>query len=293
MTFELSHFDGYLHFFAAANLAYAGSAPFRTALDDQILRIAKTVPSNIKTEIEKLTNKMIILRAESGYSSDAIRERIGAVTTEFSEKCTNLTAKLGGTVNASLELSKAMFLFSGFYCIALLILSGYQQFFESKISLGCSMLSLHISASYMVILFIISCFKNAPNKRISFLIPISLLILTLILAKWHCSNHSITATEDDNVLKPKANATIAVCLAFSPYFFHIIRIYVKKISFWFKFKVVDFRTKFKIDTINYIMDFTYAKTNSMGFLRPIKFVFSYLLEGVKNLFRRIFLLKSL
>lgn len=286
MDFELSHFDGYLHFFAAANLAYAGSEPFRTALDNQILRIANEVPKSIKNELEKLDNKMIILKAESGFSSDPIRSKIDSIAKKFYEKCDTINTKIDVANEETIGLSKSMFLFSGFYCIALLIISGYQQFFESKLSLGCTMIALHISASYILILFLLGFSKKAPKRQISFLLPIAIIVIALLLARFHCSAH-LASDKSENVLTDRTNATIALTLAFSPYLLHILRVYAKKVTYWVKFKIIDFNTKNQIDILNEIMDFTYSKRNSIRMMRPIIFFFSYSYKAIKNVLAKL------
>jgi len=270
LEIQLSHFDGYFHLFAALNLAYAGWETFRSALDNRVLNISKRVQPSIKNEIELLKSKLIILQAEQ----NPLYNKMEKLNNESSQKLEIISSAIDKKTIAE-GLSKSIFLFTGLYCVALLILAGYEQFFSSMVTACNTLLILHFSAVYNIILFYKSCRHKYVHQAVTPLIPLILISTALLVATLYCMKCPMS-DRYSNIISVPTNIGIAIFIAASPYLLYIARVYQGKFYFWWQFKRVEFHTKYRLERLNYVIDFTYDGATRPLSLRMFLFLYRYL-----------------
>ena len=257
MEFALSHFDGYLHFIAAANFVYAEHKPFRTAFDAQIEKIPTFNSTSVTEKLNELTLKVLVFKAEPKSDRTTFNEKIERITTKFTDRHAKLTTGLKESNALAEELSRSMFLFTALYCVALLLVSGFQQFFISPTTINCTFFILNIAAIYNVVLFVWSCGISSKANVISFFIPISIVAAALLFSYFHSFVHEVDDTDLHDIVSNKQNSIIILMISLSPYLFHILKIYFRTPFFWLKFKLISFDTMFNLNKEEQIMTYAY------------------------------------
>jgi hypothetical protein len=225
---QLSNFNDYLGLFAALNLGYAGFKRFRSAIDKDILKIANESP-----KIQKLPEGV-----QAIDRFEPLNQNIQIVKTEVLKRHQEVAEKIKERSKTALKIAggfKSMFLFTFMYCLIIMVVGGYQEYFTDKAINGFLFL-LNFSALYNILMLIRSFVNKFKSKKISPLIPISLLILYIvaIILLTHNSGY-----EFYQILPLEKNIALTLIIAASPFIFHFLRLYIHRIIFKMKHKKND------------------------------------------------------
>lgn len=222
----INDFSSYFEIFSGLNLAYAGSKAFRNAIDDEILHIKNKIGTDI-TEKTNLLLSSIIVSIYEDYSTK-ISQKVYELNTKFENKSNKLLELEKVDLNF-IEGFKTMFLASALYSIVLLLLGGYQGYFEDSKAVNIYLLCLCPVFIYNSVVFIIS-FTKYKNNTTKPMIVISLffsLFFIAIIAHLKCPYYYIL----ESFIEEKYCISFSLLIAVSPYLFHFLRIFLHKVYF--------------------------------------------------------------
>lgn len=218
----LNNFSSFFEIFAALNLAYAGSDNFRTSLDDTVTNfIDKGILPDIKSRIDEVNAKIIVTMSEPSNVAPKVIEKIANL-----ERILN--AKYAISLNEEKDKFtngfKSMFLITSFYCVALIVLGGYEASWNlNGIDKTANLFLIFSWPIFVFNLFIFfKSFTKKHYKNIKPLISILFLATLFILAMWALKVCPYVVMIE-NYFEEKTCITTALILAISPYILHVIR----------------------------------------------------------------------
>ena len=248
----LNNFSSYFEIFCGLNLAYAGSERFRNAIDNEIYKLLKNqILQNINTKVEELKSKIIVSVSED--NNENISKKLQKLQKDFDFKSENILKIESEKLNF-IEGFKAMFLAISLYCIAIIVLGGYEQFFE-KNSKQLNLFLLFLLPIFVFNSFVfIRSFTKKHSKNIKAINTIGFVISLLILC---------VLTIQRCPYEPKLEVffseqtciTFSLIIAISPFLFHFLRVFIHKLIFRIRFQLLEFNTNNSLKRINELVDF--------------------------------------
>lgn len=225
---QLHHFDGFFHVFASLNLAYAGIKQFRSYMDEQIVRVAKTITHSIRSYSAVTRSQLLVMNGENIASKvvEAKVQRIG-------EKVDSVCNFIDGKIDRQLEFTegfKSNFLVATIYALAILALSGWQQSMFLQKFESC-LLIMHLALVYILIIFL-RTFTPLQNKRVNGIWPIATMALLICLVYIYI-NWCPYAAKNDTILSINSSILLAQFIVASPYILHMLRIFLGVCFLWF------------------------------------------------------------
>lgn len=248
----LNNFSSYFEIFGGLNLAYAGSKGFRNAIDDEILKLKNEILPNINLNIEKLKSEFIVLLV-SDDNGEIIDNKLNNLVKKFDVKSEEILESEKVKINFT-EGFKSMFLGTALYCIALILIGGYEQYFTK----GSHLINLFLLILYPVFFFnffiFLRSFTKNHHKNIKPLVTIffvSGLILIGYLTIFYCPYES----NIENYLSESICISFSLIIAISPYLFHFFRVYIHKLNFRFQFYMLESQINKEIKKISELINF--------------------------------------
>ena len=221
---EFNHFNDFIGLFATLNLGYAGFKKFRSIIDGDILGIsAKTTPKISKLESEITALRYSLLEEETDRSlefDNFIEKRLTVILADKKNKFNLIDAER----NAGTKITdgfKSMFLSTGFYCLVLLIISGYQTFWGIPV-LNRLLFFSNFLFLYNLIIFI----RSFDNKRKFEKIPPVLTLVIFLL--WLLISFIIAFGLEVSCLQFQNTIALTILVIISPYLLHFIRLYIHR-----------------------------------------------------------------
>lgn len=247
----LNNFSSFFEIFAGLNLAYAGSEIFRNSIDESISKLIKTaVLPNIEITISEAISTITVISQGDNISVKA-RDKLLSLQEQLELRCKQL--QLEEKENNDFPNGfKSMFLITGFYCLTLLVLGGYEQIWlansqEDKTAVIFLLLCLPILL-FNIFIFIRS-FTKVFFANIKPFITVGYLLFWIIL----CVLTLQYCPAKDSILNwiPE-NSCIGYCLivAVSPYIIHFIKAFLHKTIFTIHLVVIRRKLKKEINKID-------------------------------------------
>lgn len=229
---SINDFSSIFEVMFGLNIAYAGSSRFKAGIDRKIISISDKLVA-LKAEVDKLrgVTTVTISSVNGEELSQKILHKIEILEEDVKRFELGQEAKERAFVNGF----RAMFLITALYCFILLILGGYEQFFEQKKITNSGLLFLHAAGLYNLYIFCRSFSVTDTSKDIHMAKPIGLILLSLICAVSFCylcdsggafGQPLSLENNISNNIGERLNFTLALIIAFSSYGLHFIRAYI-------------------------------------------------------------------
>ena len=244
MDLNVSNFSSYFEIFAVLNLAYAGSEVYRTAIDDEILSLNNTITPNFRQRFTELKSEITVVAAES-YETQ-LQMKVNEVEDFFITTSKKLLEAEEESVKFTTGL-KSTFLITALYCLSIILIGGFDQFFEKKSITNGLLFFLHSVLVYNALVFTMTL-TNFNKKNIRPITTVSVFLLLSVFPCYCCSYHPVFF-ERFNLLPPSVNISISLITAISPYLFHFARVYWHKISFRYRMMIIERDTREKLKYI--------------------------------------------
>jgi hypothetical protein len=244
MEIDLLSFAPFFEIIGGLNFAYAGSESFRAGLNQDVLNIQSTLAA-AKKKLDKYKVKFdeigsfITVSAAEKYKDDTAH-RITSSWNNILDKHLSLENNCTKLKDSEIEERdfsigfKSMFLISGIFCLILLLLLGYAQFYNNNETNLLTFVNCIKWLSAMLIanlwIFGRSFIKKYNNKEIK-TTYILLLFFAFILIGFKTN---INQFDFILISSGRSKITLAVLLALSPYLFHLMRIFFHKLKYRFK-----------------------------------------------------------
>jgi hypothetical protein len=242
---DLNPFGNYFTIFATLCMAYAGSESFRYSLDVTILRLGVKI-DELKKYLEE--QKALLTVQKSEPPVPVTREEYSALASKIInfDELVEEEADFRGFPIAL----KSMFYMTSLFCFAVIVLTGYSQFFKCSEVTFITLTALNFVLIYNLVIFWRSYRRNACKKPIPPWLP-TLVFLCLCLAvtiyvnssPWlsaHCATHP---ENDPNRFQHHAQIfderwmiTAALLIAASPFVLHYFRVRKHSKQFMEKFE---------------------------------------------------------
>jgi hypothetical protein len=250
---ELSNFHDFLGLFAALNIGYAGFVSFRSAIDDDILNITNWNNRKVQQlKAEALAIKTI-------YKFEAFRGEIQTLIDEiFEDRNQRISLIKDRSQDAILiaEGFKSIFLFTAFYCLVIMIVGGYQEYLGQDCT-NTFLFIFNFSLLYNIAIFVRS-FTTFRSKKISPLIPISLLVfLTIVII--FCFRLRLIPYHTFSPINLEKNIGTSLVVAVSPYILHFLRLFIHRLIYRSALKKNDNDCSKRIEGLKALVIFLYKK----------------------------------
>jgi hypothetical protein len=227
---DISNFSSYFELFAALNLAYAGSGGFRNVLNNDILDI-REAKKKLVSSIDSFESFIVVTGSEGTKKVTSV---------DFKKK---FQSKLDKILSAEEDFRyfeesfKSMFLITSFFCIAILLIGGFEhEFFDQEtpglLAVFCSILLFNLYV------FLNSLFIKSARKKIKPIITLSIffgICSIAVIFLYYCPHYKIEFTYYKKIFL----YWMVIFIAVSPYFFHVIRAVIHRSSFKRKFITFD------------------------------------------------------
>jgi len=241
---NLHNFSSLYEILAGLNLAYAGSEPFRYGLNESILK-SDSLISKIDARIEETNSKIQLTSIDE--TSPKTLDEIRSISSAF-HKYVEVMKQRKKDAQKFTDNFRAMFLLSGLYCLYVLLMEGYNQFYEEKdpclipICLFWTNFLLIIN----VYIFASSYFKNL-NKEIHYAIILLSFTAVVVISIYFYKKNVYDLGNKDEFVKGRTIITWSVLMAISPYILHIIKSLLLEIIYRIRLSVLIRQTKTKLN----------------------------------------------
>jgi len=253
LQLKLSSFGSYFELMAALNLGYAGLTKFRDGVDNIVLGVDKTMT------LEKMAHKKEQLLGEINDLKAIISTELADLndintdvkeftilldedTTIFNEYIDKIHKKeqKGREFINGLQSS---FLLTGLYCLFVLIIQGYSDFYDQNShEISICLLLFSTIGVFNIIFFFRSFFDKWFDKSIKPTYLVTILFGVLFMSIFSCKLFPEIWTQTYLGMDDRDIITVAVVVALSPYFLHFLRIWIRKFNYRkVKFKLWEMR----------------------------------------------------
>lgn len=230
---NLHHFTSYFEMFTVLNFTYALSKVFREGLNYDVLSLGGTVSKGV-TEAK---NKILVTTSEGwDIMGVQVKEMVAETTERHDKACSHLGDK-EIEHRSFCDGFTSMFLLSGFFCLYVLLLEGYEQFYDSKdVTIIPTCLMIMNGIKWMSVIIFVRSFTpwfNTPMKPV---------FITIIFIAFVCFSIFISAQRpyyrcDANDYR--AIISWAALIAAIPILFHFIRVMIHKSIFRLRFFILN------------------------------------------------------
>ncbi|OFX38379.1 MAG: hypothetical protein A2X08_16360 [Bacteroidetes bacterium GWA2_32_17] len=220
----ISNLNSYFEIFAALNLAYAGSSLFRGALDNDILKINNIIISVTK-KVKELKSLFTIISLES--YKDPIKQKVNDIHNKFKDNIHKITVK-ERFLRKFTEGFKSMFLITSLYCMFMIILGGFEQFYLNKYPWITNFCITILQIVFVFNLFVfIRSFTPFFLKKIPPFISV-LFILIPFLVVTVLNYYRPLCAYKFHLIQEQYNYLFTLIVAISPYLFHFLRVMIHR-----------------------------------------------------------------
>jgi len=241
---DLHYFGTFFEMFAALNLGFAGSESFRAGFTDDILNINSTITENVKRKAVECREKIEVLKSQVTITTqifidnELIQQSISKIEETFNKVRNDFLQFDKNIENIEVESRKfvngfqSLFLLSGLYCLYILLLEGYHQFYESNHNFVCKCLFIsNLIICSNCLIFLRSFYKPHSFKAMKtvniFLIFFFFIGISIFAVQVDYSGlNSINSESEDRKV-----ISLTVLIAVIPYLFHILRVFIHKLYF--------------------------------------------------------------
>jgi hypothetical protein len=226
----INQFSSIFEIFTGLNLAYAGSKVFRDALDNTILQIGNTISTNHKEKFSKIQSEINVTIAEE--HEKGVQEKCKKTDRYFTISIEKIKKSEEWNKNFPIGI-KSIFLICSLYSFTLLMLGGYEQFYDNT-KTNEFLCFINLTFVCVFLIFIRNLLPEKFDKNIKpltsvflFSIPIILYILYLKF----CQD-----TFKLNVYFPdfRISVLISIFISLSAFLFHFLRVYIHRTYFRFQ-----------------------------------------------------------
>lgn len=248
----LNNFSSYFEIFTALNLAYAGSTNFRSIIDDNLLKLSRVFSQSIRERFREVRAKIIVISQEIqevpqiGQNLQSNADTIWIRYSDAKKKIQD-EERNGRKFTAGF---KSMFLASGIYSLLMVLIGGFEQFFSNPIITNYSIGFFLPVGIFNVIIFCRSYHSKHLSKRVRPMYVIYIFTPLLITDLVFCNLCPFILSSENYFFLPKINVILSLLIAASPFLFHIIKIYFRKMGYRIKFKKVAETTEKELDELN-------------------------------------------
>jgi len=226
----VNQFSSIFEIFTGLNLAYAGSKVFRDALNNTILKISDTITTNHKEKILKIQSEIAVTIAEE--YENTMQKKIDTTNRYFTISVEKI--KKSEKTNSDFPLGiKYIFLLCSLFSFTLLLLGGYEQFYNDQQS-SAFLCFVNLTAILLLCIFIRNLHPSKFDKNISPVITTILFVIPIIL-------YIVYETVLENNIKQyikfpenKINIFIAIFISMSAFLLHFLRVYIHRTFFRFQ-----------------------------------------------------------
>lgn len=245
---DLNSFSSFFEIFTGLCFLYAGSVAFRYAINDTLLSLSDTM-QQIKENFKLRHAELFVTQSEENLAlTQEKATKLASDMIEF-DKVSTSEQKFREFPNGF----KSMFLITGLFCLSVLVLSGFEQFFECSEIAHLTLLSLDLVIFYNIFVFIKSFFQKSCSKNIRarwtllfFFVAILSSSLYVNLSEsvaQHCQAHALQPTDakfkpHSLLMNEKFSIIVALVIAVSPFLLHFLRVSLHKQLFKRKFNKV-------------------------------------------------------
>lgn len=181
-SFELSHFDGFYHLFAAANIAYALSPEFRRIINEGLGKANLLRKETVLEMTGKLKQTLKECKKVASYEKAHanMTTKVGKLETDYITKIIQFEGEYK-TEKGYVELKK-LYLVSGLYSLIILIFGGMQQFFKDDISfLNFLFWTTHTTMFIGIIFELVSLYYSKLDIGLTRIFAVFLLLVGISL----------------------------------------------------------------------------------------------------------------
>lgn len=255
---NLNDFSSFFEIFAGLCFLYAGSESFRFAINDTLLELNKSMGA-IKGNLEIRQAELLVAKSEE--NPIITKEKATALATDLVnvEKVTLDEV----TLREFPEGFKSMFLITAMFCVAVLLVGGFAQFFFCSEITHWTLLCLDLVFLYNLFVFIKSFFKNRCSTNLKLRYPLAfistLIFISVALVNFlpyvaeHCKTHGNQdqatrfSPHSHIFINEKISIIIALFIAVSPFLLHFVRVFIHKFSFTKKYMKVGIKLDTELD----------------------------------------------
>lgn len=223
MPFELSHFDGYFHIFAAVNVAYAVSEDFRGIVIKGITSISFINPARIDLKIESIRTKM---KTPFGTLQDEkfekkVQGKLDTLQRKYRKKISDFEAMKNE--NKKIIEFKSLYLFSGLFSFAMLLIGGFQQFFSDENKVKNVLFAFCITGFIFIILTILLAFISKRERIIPLFFTFIFCVIFFYVSVIYGLRCPLANDITNNMIEMSSVMWCAVFLPVSPYIIQMIK----------------------------------------------------------------------
>lgn len=246
----VNDFSSFFEIFAILNLGFATSDRFQYALNNDILSLSTGLSAYLKKQVQELKNKLVV-----AAFSQATHQKILAKINKIHSTYDKYRRKIEDSEKYRRDFTpgfKSMFLTTSLYCIVILTIAGFEQFFSGQWQTNVTLTFLCTILLYNFVIFIRS-FTGLFNKEVSPWYAFTIVSLVTGLSYYTCANCP-AIIEYAFVIEEQMLMIIAMAVAASPYKFHVLRVVVHKIAYPFAIICLLLYTNLRLNRINRHID---------------------------------------
>lgn len=223
----INQFSSIFEIFTGLNLAYAGSKIFRDAVDNSILQIGNTISTNHKAKISKIQSEITVTIAEEFEKT--MQDKCATTNRYFTVNVEKIKKSEKHNSNFPIGI-KSIFLLASLFCFTMLLIGGYEQFYDdTKTNQFLCFLNL-ISIS-IIFVFFRNLKPTKFNKNIKPLISISIFLIPIILYVLFLVFFPDSIKSKLYLPEIRVNVLISIAIALSAFLFHFLRVYIHRTYF--------------------------------------------------------------
>lgn len=248
---NLHNFSSFFEILAALNIGYAGSDIFREGISDYILKLKYHV-EKIDTEIKKVNRDIRFASIER--SQDAVK-KINVISDLFHKYADTIVNKKKDFPKFT-EAFKSMFLVSGLYCLFVLLMEGYNQYYELK---DHCLIPICLFWTNWIILMNIFIFGRSMvwgkyEKPLHYGWVILSFIVIILTSVFFYKIDAANLSTHAEIVEGRNNITFSVMTGISPFILHLLRSFLHEKIYAFRFYILRRVTRIKIGEITENLD---------------------------------------
>jgi hypothetical protein len=219
---NLHNFSSFFEMFCAFNLAFAWKETFGYGLQNSISNFDKRM-EEVKNKIQ-VTKDIIVVTFSTLGNDPQMHKRATKISDDFNKYSDKLIERKNEYAKFVVGF-QAMFLLSGLFCLYVLLMEGFHQFYESEDNHLIIPICLFLINGLLFVNLIIffRSFWKSCSKKISHGKIISILLAGVALGIIGYRFNILNLKNRDELLLGRWNITLAVIMAISPFLLHIVR----------------------------------------------------------------------
>lgn len=247
---QVNDYNSFFEIFAGLNLAYATSDWFKSGVDKKIGKL-KEIRKTSENKIKDFRDEITVLTSVE-YDVKQIEDNLEEIERYF-DKLVEIEEDENNFEKIKVGY-RSIFLMTSLYCFTILLLGGFEQFFQTpKTWLNIStqhilsntfLFILHSIFIYNIFIFTRSCLKEPRCYKdtkpyittliMAFCVFMAIIWCSLLPFEIFFFKNGIDSYFDYyffSLLGSKLNILLALFIGVSPYLLHFLRVYVHEVSY--------------------------------------------------------------